>query len=344
MVMVGHYIGLYKYAENFPDNSKILDLFDVFLNSKINFILDENFWVILFFVVSGYLVSMSNILSLRIFVKKSLMRFLRLGLPVFCSIAIIFVVYKTIGFYSTETKVLFDNAFIQKAYAGEYNIVQVLLSPINVLLVGDVSLNSPFWVLREMFLTSVIIYFLLFLQCKIKNGNIFLCIVGIIFFISMVLSIIVFAGILGFVISLIENNNEKKITSEKVFVFFTIIFSASLYFISRTRIACIFFGCLILFIPKLPLICSVFASKIAQYINKISFGIYAFHWPVFCSFGMLCMIKLSASIGLLAAYIISSGISVLITILLAVCFYNFIEKRIYVLLRKLDLRIGGYIK
>lgn len=344
MVMVGHYIGLYKYAEKFPDNSKILDLFDVFLDSKINFILDENFWVILFFVVSGYLVAMSNILSLRIFVKKSLMRFLRLGLPVFCSIAIIFVVYKTIGFYSTETKVLFDNAFIQKAYAGEYNIVQVLLSPISVLLVGDVSFNSPFWVLREMLLTAIIIYFLQFLHCKIKNNSIFLSIIGIVFFASMILSNVVFAGLFGYIINLIEKNKENKITTEKIFIFLAIIFSVSLYFIPRSRIACIFFGSLILLIPKLPFVCSIFSSKLAQYINKISFGIYAFHWPIFCSIGMLCLIKLAANTGLFAACVISSVISAIITILISVCFYHFIEKWIYILLKKIDLKIGGYIK
>ena len=336
MVMIGHYIGLYKYAENFPEDNIMLNFFDTFHSSKIGFFLDETFWVILFFVVSGYLVSMSNISSLTSFMKKSVMRFLRLGIPVFLSIAIVFVIYKSIGFHTIDTNVLMTNPFIQKAYSSEYNIFQVLISPVNVLILGDVSLNGPFWVLREMLLTSIIIYFLQFLHCKIKNNSIFLSIIGIVFFASMILSNVVFAGLFGYIINLIEKNKENKITTEKIFVFLAILFSVSLYFIPRSRIACIFFGSLILLIPKLPFVCSIFSSKLAQYINKISFGIYAFHWPIFCSIGMLCLIKLAANTGLFAACIISSVISVIITFLISACFYHFIEKWIYVLLKKIN--------
>ena len=53
MVMMGHYIGLYKYAENFPVESVLLDYFEKFLASRIGFVLDETYWVILFFVVIG---------------------------------------------------------------------------------------------------------------------------------------------------------------------------------------------------------------------------------------------------------------------------------------------------
>ena len=60
MVMIGHFIGIYKYAENFPADSKFLQLFDTFIESKLGFIIDESFWVILFFFVSGYLISLSK--------------------------------------------------------------------------------------------------------------------------------------------------------------------------------------------------------------------------------------------------------------------------------------------
>lgn len=344
MVMIGHYIGLYKYAENFQADNIMLSFFDTFHSSKISFLLDETFWVILFFVISGYLVSMSNVGSLASFLKKSVMRFLRLGIPVFLSIAIIFAIYKFIGFHTNDTDIFMINPFIQKAYTSEYNIFQVLMSPFDVLIFGDVSLNSPFWVLREMLISSIIIYFLQFLHCKIKNNSLFLSIVGIVFFISMILSNVIFAGIFGYIINLIENHKNNKITSEKIFVFLAILFSVSLYFIPRTRIACIFFGSLVLLIPKLPFVCSIFSSKVAQYINKISFGVYAFHWPVFCSIGMLCLINIALDKGLIVASIISSVVSVILTFLISVCFYHFIEKWIYILLKKIDLKTGRYIK
>ena len=344
MVMLGHYLGLYKYADHFPVDNVVTRIFDKLLESDLNFIVNESFWVILFFVVSGYLVAMTKIQDIKIFIKKSSMRFLRLGIPILCSMLMVFALYKVVGFHTVDTIGLFDNSFVQGAYNDNFKIIEALLSPINVLILGKVSLNSPFWVLREMFFTSLIIYFLQFLYCKIKKNSIFLSIVGVVFFTSMILSNVVFAGIFGYIINLIEKNKENKITTNKIFIFLAIIFSVSLYFIPRSRISCIFFGCLILLIPKLPFICSIFSSKLAQYINKISFGIYAFHWPVFCSIGMLCLIKFSQNTGLLTACIISYAIAVLTTILISVCFYHFIEKWIYILLKKFDIKIGEYIK
>lgn len=342
--MLGHYLGLYKYADHFPVDNVVTRIFDKLLESDLNFIVNESFWVILFFVVSGYLVAMTKIQDIKIFIKKSSMRFLRLGIPILCSMLMVFALYKVVGFHTVDTIGLFDNSFVQGAYNDNFKIIEALLSPINVLILGKVSLNSPFWVLREMFFTSLIIYFLQFLYCKIKKNSIFLSIVGVVFFTSMILSNVVFAGIFGYIINLIEKNKENKITTNKIFIFLAIIFSVSLYFIPRSRISCIFFGCLILLIPKLPFICSIFSSKLAQYINKISFGIYAFHWPVFCSIGMLCLIKFSQNTGLLTACIISYAIAVLTTILISVCFYHFIEKWIYILLKKFDIKIGEYIK
>ena len=52
----------------------------------------------------------------------------------------------------------FDNGWCQKAYAGDYSLLTVFRSPIDVLILGKSSLNSPYWVLREMFVASLIIY------------------------------------------------------------------------------------------------------------------------------------------------------------------------------------------
>ncbi len=342
MVMIGHYIGLYKYAENFPYNSKFLDVFDAFLSSKLNFILDESFWVVLFFVASGYLAAMSNILCIKSFAQKSVIRFLRLGLPVLFSYAIIFLIYKVIGFHTAGTSTLLENAFIQSAYTSEYSIFQVLASPIYVLILGKTSLNSPFWVLREMFIASLLIYFFSFLKNKLKNQNIFFTIVFCLLFISLVLSNVVFASVLGMLIYYFEK--DSKLISNKIFILSIIIFCATLNFIPRNRIVCIFFGALIILIPKLPLLNAMFSCHAAQLINKISFGIYSFHWPIFCSMGMLIFTKFCETNNLFISGIISSLISVMISVLLAIVFYYTIEKQIYILLNKLNKKVGGSLR
>lgn len=328
MVMIGHYIGLYKYAESFPVKNGILELFDEFLNSKISFIIDETFWVILFFVVSGYLVSQSSISSITDLIKKSVFRFLRLGLPVFAACFIIFIISETVGFYTSQTVPILENSFIQKPYNGEITFLQVMLSPIDVLFLGKVSLNGPYWVLREMFLTSLIIYLFSLLRNKLSNKTIYFLLVTAVFVLSMCFSNVVFAGIFGMIIALFEKDKDSFL-NHNIPLLMIIVFCAALYFIPRSRIACIFFAALIVIIPRIKLLNCIFSSKIALFINKISFGGYSFHWPILLSVGMLVLIKTQNAFGLINACVISVFVSVILTVLMSILYYYLLEQYIY---------------
>ena len=334
MVMIGHYIGLYKYAENFPIQNKFLDFFDTLLDSKIAFSIDENFWVMLFFVVSGYLVAQSNVSTFTQLIKKWVMRFLRLGLPIFFASLIIFLISETIEFQSLNTNELFECRFVQKPYKNDILFSQVIVSPFTVLLGGNYTINEPYWCLREMFATSLIIYLLTYLKSKIKNENIYTFLLSILFFASLVVSRVVFAGFFGMLIALCEKN--INICKNKIFILSTIVFCASIYFLSRKHISCIFFSALIIFVPKISCLNAIFSSKIADIANKISFGIYSFHWPILLSCGMLILIKTYNTLGLFYASLISVCSSIIISIILSVVFYYLIEQHIYKLLRKIE--------
>ena len=328
MVMLGHFIGIYKYAENFPASSKILQLFDSFYGSKLSFIIDETFWVILFFLVSGYLVSMSKVPDFKSFLYKSVTRFLRLGLPILFACLIIFITQKTFGFYTAETKDIFENSFIQKCYISDFSLWQVLKSPVDVLLFGNIGLCSPYWVLREMFASSVLIYFMTWLKDKI-NVNLFVVLWIASLVISMAFSNIIFAGLFGMTVNIIQNDKDKKFCKNKIALVFVLAFCMSLYFIPRTRIASVFFGALILIVPEIKFVNSVFSSRIAQFINKISFGIYSFHWPVFCSVGMFTLLKTHSESGLLISALLSIIVSTVATLLISTVYHYAIEKHIY---------------
>ena len=157
MVMIGHYIGVYKFAEYFPGD---FAGFDWFLNSKLSFILDEQFYVKLFFIISGYLVSKSVIDSKSKLMKKCVQRFLRLGLPILFAYGIIWLIYHTIGFHTIETEAVVLNQWFQTMYNGEFQFVDVITSPVDVLIMNRFEWNAPYWVLREMFFASLIIYVL----------------------------------------------------------------------------------------------------------------------------------------------------------------------------------------
>lgn len=336
MVMVGHYIGLYKYAENFPVESIVLNYFDKFLDSKLGFVLDESYWVILFFVVSGYLVANSCIFNLKEVFIKSAIRFLRLGVPVLFAYTIIFVLYKFVGFHTNQTLGLMENSFVQNAFSGTYGIIHVLKSPVDVLILGKTSLNSPYWVLRDMFLASILIYLLLWFKHKIKSDNAFLIVFFCGFLVSLFKFEVVYAVLFGMMVALLEKEENQVFFKNKIFVFTLLVLCAMMRAVPRQRLSCVFFAMLILMLPKLPLLNKLFSSRLADFINKISFGIYSFHWPVLCSIGMLVLIKIYPAIGLLKACVVTAAVCIAITFLISIIYYYCIEKFIYVGLKKIE--------
>ena len=335
MVMLGHFIGIYKYAESFPADSKALQLFDVFLNSKLGFLLDESFWVILFFFVSGYLVSFSKISDITDFIYKSVMRFVRLALPILFASIIIFVIQESIGFHTVQTVGIFESLFVQKYYSGSIPLWQALKSPVDVLIFGKSPLCSPYWVLREMLISSILIYLLNLLKNKI-NINLFFAAWGIAVAVSMVFSNIIFAGLFGMTLNLIQNDKERAYISNKIFLFAVLAFSLSLFVIPRSRIAPVFFCALILIVPEIKICNFIFSCRLSQFINRISFGIYSFHWPVFCSVGMLVIIKTHADLGLTVSAVFAALISATTTLLLSFLYYHIFEKQVYKLLKHVD--------
>lgn len=335
MVMIGHFISIYKSAENFPADSKFLQLFDTFIKSKLGFIIDETFWVILFFFVSGYLVSLSKTPDIKSLFFKSFSRFLRLGLPVLFACAIIFIINKGFGFYTYGTLNIFKNSFIQKHYLNNFSLWQVIKSPIDVLILGKYDFCSPYWVLREMYITSLIIYVFSLLKSKI-NTNLFVVFWGVSLVGSIILSNVVFTGLLGMTLNFIQNDKTKTFINNKLFLVFSLALCLSLFVIPKSRIASVFFGALVLIVPKINILNAIFSSKVAQFINKMSFGIYSFHWPVLCSFGMYILIKTHENIGLINSVIVSSIASVVITITISILYYYLLEKQIYKGLKTLD--------
>ena len=213
MVMIGHFLGIFAYANSMPVD---MYCFIVFRESQFGFVLDESFWLYLFFAVSGYLLAFSRIEKIYQLFAKMIQRFLRLGLPILFAYVIIYIIYRTIGFHNGETVSLFDNIYFQNSYSDEYTIFTVMMSPIDVLIFSECSLNSPYWVLREMFIASMIIYTANYLFKRFSSGNSLIKTMIVLAVISITLSIfllfdskIVIFCLLGAVLGWSEKNIDK---------------------------------------------------------------------------------------------------------------------------------------
>lgn len=61
LIMFGHYYGIYKYAEN--KEALSLWAFQLFEQKPWNVCVSESFWLSLFFVISGYSLSLTRIVN-----------------------------------------------------------------------------------------------------------------------------------------------------------------------------------------------------------------------------------------------------------------------------------------
>lgn len=344
MVMIGHFLGVFAYAENMPFD---IHLFLAIRDSKVGFLLDESYWLYLFFIVSGYLLAFSKIDRLQQLFAKWIQRFLRLGLPILFAYGFIYIVYLTIGFHNGETSTFFENTWFQKAYSGSYSFLTVLMSPIDVLLFGRCSLNSPYWVLREMLIASLIIYLASYLKNKTiiqkwgGNWIVPIASLGIAFVVSHFLDskIIIFC-VLGAILSWCERD-ISSLKEKQLFYVFILLVALGLSIVDKSYIQRMFFIALLICIPKIKILNSIFSSRIFKFTGDISFGIYSFHWPLYCSIGALLIIKTADQVGLLSSILLAMVGSAVATFLISwlyhiTCerFSGFITKKVYYFLSK----------
>ena len=90
LIMLGHFLGLYKYAQQFEPRFRLIDFI---LDSRFSFFLNEGYWLYLFFVISGYLIAKSEIKSIKDVIYKIINRFFRFAFPIFFAYLVIFTIY-----------------------------------------------------------------------------------------------------------------------------------------------------------------------------------------------------------------------------------------------------------
>lgn len=322
-IMIGHFLGIYKYSQQFLPG---IPLLDTIFNSRVSFLLNEGYWLYLFFFLSGYLVSKSQVKTVADVVTKSVSRFFRLAFPVLFSYLLIYLIYCLFGFHNGQTASLFRCDWFQSYYAEQYSIMHVLRSPIDVLFYGNPILNGPYWVLRDMLIASILIYILkyFYLLLSKKNEAISYSVLVIATFATETVSPIITACLIGMLISICED--VEGILSKPYFSFWAIIIAMSQYYFTDTFVFNVFFVLLILFIPKVRLFDRILSSKPVVFLGNISWGIYSFHWPLICSIGALLIINLQPQTGLLNAFLLACISVAFITLVISVVFYHTFER------------------
>lgn len=343
MVMFGHFWNIYRSCQ---ENKLIQNvLFDNITSSFIGSpILVATFWLYAFLVISGYLISYTKITSVKDLFLKSVKRFLRFLIPVFGACLFIYVIQETIGFYADDTKCFFQNKWFQKYYVKNLSFISVFTESINALLVGKCQFNNPFWVIKDMFISSILIYFCNYME-NIKKYKSY-------YFLILFFSITVYfkhpvisACLLGYVVGKLNTLGNCKITNNTVE--FIVIYAAVLIFFlsaikqkilpdifNKTSLYTLFWGGALILINKTQFIINLFSKPIFLLIGKISFGVYAFHWPVICSVGSLVLIHgIQNEYGVIFTFVVSLVISVIFTIILSIIYHLIVERITEIIVR-----------
>ncbi len=341
LIMLGHFSGLYKYAQD----CSAIDA--PFLQMIPYSLISEGFWLRLFYVLSGYLVSRSKVLTARDLVRKAAVRFFRLALPILGAALFILPVAKIFGIHIAGIRDIVPNQWMDMSYSDPLTLRGAITEPFRVLLLGKSTFNPVWWVLRDMLFASLLVYLIAFIRSRLHSGQkaaavyADLLLPALAVFFIFARKDIYFSVLIGALYGTHEAAVGSAIGHRKWICGILLLAPLAGFrdpnWVPHSGVLCLTdfsFVCFLIAIEHLSFLNAVF-SKLDK-LGSISFGIYSLHWPVFCSIGLLMILRGIATIPGSRIYLISVLVSGIITICLSVLFRATVERWSGAFCRKLD--------
>ena len=335
LVMLGHFWNIYRLCqERSGFTSYMMDLVrGTFLENPL---MIASFWLYAFLVISGYLLSATRVRSIPELLKKTAKRFLRFFLPVFGACVFIYLLQETVGFHTHETKAYFTNNWFQKYYQADLGWTAIFTESIRAMTAAACSFNAPFWVIRDMFVSSVVIYVCNYVDHGRvqKNEVLPLVFFGCAVAVDRPVIIACMAGyLLGYYKDWVQKLTQRKLR----FWLVSICAFCAVKLIMKWKILPTVFDNIFLYIlvwcimvayvNQSEKLAAFFSAKPFLWMGKISFGVYSFHWPVICSVGSYVLIWcLENHCRTLVAFGLSLLASILCTVILSVIYLVTVEK------------------
>ena len=246
-ILLGHFMGIYKYAEN----ADMIDSWFVRILTigPLSFFSAESYWLYLFLVISGYLLMTFNTPhNYKEFVIKCAKRALRFVIPVIGTAIFIYILQGVIGFYNFDVQSIVQNKWLTNLYENPLTLKEVLEEPILVLVYGKSRFNSPFWCIRDMFISAVLIYAISIKEKTVERKS-FWIILFIILFCLLKRNVIIACLIGAFTGLLKQNQYIQKISGN--IPYFSIVFLIVAFIVNNSLLIDFSFAMLLLCIPKM---------------------------------------------------------------------------------------------
>lgn len=359
-VAISHFIAAFipmALYKNYPwVHPKIPDeniFFNIIASSPISILYNGHFAVMLFFVISGYVLAMPyfeyhGITTLK---KRIIGRYFRLNLPIIAAILLSYIFYK-FNLYSNSQASLISNSDWLSNYFNEgiKDIVALKEALFSSILFGHGTFIPPLWSLGIEFVGSILL--LLFYILKPKNFLLlpFILISLFLFIFFRGESIYYLAIFAGSLLNLIKIKNYKNI----FFLFILGIYFGSyqfeniLYnFLPSTSIigGSEFFDKNIYNVIGAILMTSsvingflnnFFESKFILFLGRISFALYLVHFIVLCSISSYIYLYLPLNVFTL---LINFIVYIVLSLLFAHMFEKIIDRNTIIFSKKITKMI-----
>ena len=289
----------HNFPKQFPENPNPGLIFRIFESPVLTFFYNGKFPVIIFFVLSGYVLTIPYFKGNAEVLKRRLFgRYVRLNIPILASVLLSYLFYKLHFYQNIQTLNAFDLKYYQPNFPSGVDFTSVIKEALyGTVLYGKDTLNPPLWTLRTEFIGSISL--LCFYLCKPKHKNLLLTMtVTLLLYIIFGPDSIYFIAIfLGAALNLLSLDKKWNIPLFILgFYFGAFQFENMFYnFLPSARIPgaeiwdkkCFYntIGGVLLTASILNgFVKSFFESKIAQFLGKISFSFYLLHFLVLYSF------------------------------------------------------------
>ncbi|MFI0348314.1 MAG: acyltransferase family protein [Chthoniobacterales bacterium] len=295
-----------------------------------------NFPVMIFFVLSGYVLTtpyFSNTATPFVLHRRLWGRYLRLNIPVAATVLLSYIVYKCHGYFNIEAGALSgSNKWLTTFFAPGFSLNIALKDMLwRSLTLGEGIFNPVFWTLKIELIGSI--YVLVFYIAKPKGNN-FLFTAIILFLISIInfeminYSIAIFAGALLNKVAIPKKWHLFLLCCGLYFGAFQ--YENSFYdFLPSFGLGHIgsFYntiGAILLITPILNGYgARFFQSRLLQFLGLISFPLYLLHFIVLSSFACALYVFLPHNFGMLSIVFV---LYLLVSIALSTIFEKRIDK------------------
>ncbi|WP_083821452.1 acyltransferase family protein [Legionella drancourtii] len=302
-VAVAHFISAFlpmmahkNYPQTFSENTSPSLFFEILTSPLISIFYNGHFAVLLFFVLSGYVLTFpyftaeANILSLK---RRLWGRYLRLNIPIACVIFLSFIVYQ-MGWYKNIPAAEISGSVIwfKNFFAEQLTLKMAVNESIyDSLVFGKHTFIPSLWTLKIEFIGSI--YVLAFFIVKPKERIIIpmILVFAILFLVHKEDSIYFYALFLGSLLNLMKLNFRTR----------RLVFAIGFY-LGAFQFECIAYDYLpeVLIWEKKAFYHTIgalfmalaiikgfgeqfFQHKFIQFLGKISFSLYLIHFIILCS-------------------------------------------------------------